>query len=208
MPFFSTAARRSLLAVLLVVLAAGPPSVVAQQPQPLDPLTADERGAAERVARADPKVRELLGPGGRANHIEFIALKSGSEADEPRRHAEVNFLRDDTRYGVRVLVALGASPAVVAVQRVDESNIPMTEVELDSAAKLASQNEVVRSVLGDQLAKAQVEGLRVFTVDKKDPCFGQRCVRLLYRLDRDYFSDPIVTVNLSKQTVMVERRKR
>jgi hypothetical protein len=209
MAFLFAPARRSLHAGLtssLLVLATG--SFFAQQPQPLDPLTADERSTAERVARADPKVRELLGAGGRANHIEFIALKSDTETAEPRRHAEVNLLRDDARYGVRVVVELGAKPIVVAVQRMDESNIPMTEIELQSAAKLASENATVRTILGDQLAKVQVEGLRVFTINKADPCFAQRCVRLLYRIDRDYISDPIVTVNLSKQTLLVERRKR
>ncbi len=209
MTFLSAPARRYLRAGLtssLLALATG--ALIAQQPQPLDPLTAEERSTAERVARADPKVRELVGTGGRANHIEFIALKSDTETAEPRRHAEVNLLRDDARYGVRVLVELGAKPIVVTVQRVDESNIPMTEVELESAAKLAGENATVRTLLGDQLAKAQVEGLRVFTINKADPCFAQRCVRLLYRLDRDYISDPIVTVNLSKQIVLVERRKR
>jgi hypothetical protein len=194
--------------VLIVLVTIWSSALLAQQRQPLDPLTPEERREAERIARADERVRKLLGPGGRVNYVEFLALKSGSDSDEPSPHAEVLLLRDDAQYGVRALVQLGEKRAVVSVQRVEESTVPMTEIELQSAARLAAENAEVRAVLGTQLADLQVEGLRIFTNDKRDPCFAQRCVRLLYRMGRDYVSDPIVIVNLSKPTVLVERRKR
>jgi Cu2+-containing amine oxidase len=194
--------------ILLLVVTIWPGVAFAQQPEPLDPLTQEESREAERLARADQRVRDLLGPGGRLNYLEFLALKSTTESDQPRRHAEVMLLRDDSRYGVRAIVQLGTGAAVVSVQRVEESNVPMTDIELQSASRLANENAQVRSVLGAQLAQLQVEGLRVFTNDKRDPCFAQRCVRLLYRQGSDYLSDPVVIVNLSKPTVLVERRKR
>jgi hypothetical protein len=177
------------------------------QTQPLDPLTDGERAEIERLVQADTRVRELVGAAARTNYVELLALKA-PDSDEPARHAEVLLLREDSRFGARVVVALGAKPAIVTVERVNESAVPMTDAELQSAAKLADANADVRRALSDQRERPVVEGLRIATQDKSDPCYAQRCVRLLYRFGSDYLSEPIVIVNLSKGSVQIQRRKR
>lgn len=92
---------------ILVLALWAAPALAQQQPEPLDPLTPEETREAERVARAETRVRDLLGAGGRVNHVGFLALKSDRDPDASARHAEVLMLRDDAQYGVRVLVRLG-----------------------------------------------------------------------------------------------------
>src|SRR5215510_5443926 len=50
-----------------------------KQVLPLDPLTADDRGLAEKIAREDPRVRELLGEGPRPVSIALLFLKPEHE---------------------------------------------------------------------------------------------------------------------------------
>ena len=176
-------------------------------PQPLDPLTDAERAQIERLVHADKRVRDLVGAAARTNYMELLAMKA-PDSDEPRRHAEVLLLREDSRFGARVVVELGPKPAVVTVERVNESAVPMTDAELQAAGKLADANADVRRALSDQREQPVVEGLRIVTQDKSDPCYAQRCVRLLYRFGSDYLSEPIVVVNLTKGNVQIQRRKR
>jgi hypothetical protein len=199
--------KSPLLFALSVLLASAVLLGQETQTQPLDPLTDAERAEIERLVQADPRVRDLLGSGGRTNYVELLALK-GREPDEVLRHAEVLLLREDSRYGARVVVNLAAKPAIVNVERVDESAVPMADAELQTAAKLAEANEEVRRALSEQRERPVVEGLRIVTSDKSDPCYAQRCVRLLYRFGSDYLSEPIVVVNLTKGSVQIQRRKR
>lgn len=189
-------------------------SVAAAQPPPpqprglaLDPLTPVERRTAERVARADPRVRDLVGEGGRLSYVEFVAVKAEDEREAPARHAEVVFLRADAQFGVRALVSLQREPAVVAVDKIPEADVPMTAADLEMARKLALENAEVRAAGEARLAKATVEGLRIVATDDDDPCFRSRCVRLLFKIGRDYLSQPVVVVNLTKSSVTVERTR-
>jgi hypothetical protein len=179
-----------------------------RRPQPLDPLTAAERTTAEKMARADSRVRELLGEGGRVGYLEFIALKSDREDQEmTARHAEISFLRQDAAYGVRAIVRVSPDPAVISVDKVPEQDVPMTAVDLDAARKLALASPELRSFADTRLDKATVEGLRVVSTDESDPCYGRRCIRLLFKIGNDYLSEPIVVVNLTTNAVSVQRRR-
>jgi hypothetical protein len=195
------------LALAVIVFPSGALLGQQSETQPLDPLTDGERAEIERLVHSEPRVRELLGPGARASYVELLALK-GRDPDEVLRHAEVLLLREDSRFGARVVVALGVKPTIASVERVNESAVPMTDAELQRAAKLADANADVRRALSDQREQPVVEGLRIVTTDKSDPCYAQRCVRLLYRFGSDYMSEPIVVVNLSKGSVQIQRRKR
>jgi hypothetical protein len=195
------------LALGVIMLASGALRGQQSDTQPLDPLTDSERAEIERLVQSDARVRDLVGAAPRTNYVELLAMKA-PDSDEPGRHAEVLMLREDSRFGARVVVRLGPSPAVVTVERVNESAVPMTDAELQVAAKLADANADVRRALSDQRERPVVEGLRIVTPDKTDPCYAQRCVRLLYRFGSDYLSEPIVVVNLSKGSVQIQRRKR
>jgi hypothetical protein len=177
-------------------------------PLPLDPLTAQERRTAERVARADPRVRELVGERGRLSYIEFVSIKPEQESERlAHRHAEVVFLQANAEYGVRAVVRLGASSTVMTVDKVSERDVPMTADDLEAARKLALESPEVRAVAEPRLEKARVEGLRVVGADDTDPCYRGRCVRLLFKVGNDYLSDPIVVVDLTTSRVTVQRRQ-
>lgn len=178
-------------------------------PLPLDPLTVQERQTAERVARADSRVRELLGERGRLSYVEFVSIKPEAESDRLlHRHAEVVFLQANAEYGVRAVVRLDANPTVMTVDKMSERDVPMMAEDLEAARKLALQSPEVRAVAEPRLEKARVEGLRVVGADDTDPCYRGRCIRLLFKIGNDYLSDPIVVVDLTTSRVTVERRQR
>jgi len=125
--------------------------------QPLDPLTAAERRQAEEVARADARVKELLG-GGRSRlvYVDFIAIKppnASTEPDSPEkplaigRHAEVVFYRYDDDSGVRALVDL-QQRSVAQAARIDSAEVPLNTEELSESMALALKNDAVTSLLG------------------------------------------------------------
>jgi len=176
------------------------------KPEYLDPLTAEERKDAERLARSDERVRELLGERGRLSYVEFLPIKPADEAATTiPRHAEVVFSRLDADYGVRAVVAL-ESNSVVSADRVNGDNVPLTETDLEEAREIALQSAEVRSAVGTRMEQAKVEGLRILATDEKDPCFHRRCLRLMFKVGNDYLSEPIVIVNLSTNSVILDRR--
>lgn len=183
---------------------------------PLDPLTSQEKQLAERVARADPRVRELIGTRHRLSYIEFFAVKPADEAstrEGPQaplpmpRHAEVVFYRFDGDFGVRALVALRPQPSVAEVQRIDSANVPLNNEDLAEARQLALQNIELRRVLGEAVDRYRVEGLRILATEEGDPCFRHRCLQLLFRLGDVYLSDPEVVVDVTSQAVRLRRTR-
>lgn len=196
------------LALCLVHCAHRPPQPSTQpsRPQVLDPLSDAERKTAEQAALVDPRVRELLGERGRLSYVEFVALKSGDETAPAARHAEVVFSRLDADYGVRAVVVLDGGARVLSVDRIAGENVPLTQADLEDARKLALQSAELRGALGARAEKATVEGLRILATEESDPCYHRRCLRLMFKIGRDYLSEPIVIVNLSTGSVMLERR--
>jgi hypothetical protein len=200
-------------------------------PQPLDPLTAAERKDAESVARADARVKELLG-GGRTRlvYVDFIAVKRSDAGDAPDvptkldvgRHAEVVFYRYDDDSGVRAVVDV-LKKAVVQAERVDSAEVPLNTEELSESFALALKNDAVTSLLGadaktfrvaDVGAAAKgaaprniIHGLRVVATSDADSCWRHRCVQLFFRRGDVYLIDSVV-VDLTAQQSRVERGQR
>jgi len=197
-----------------------------KQVLPLDPLTADDRGLADKIAREDPRVRELLGDRPQLVSIALLFLKpEHEESAAPTkpvaidRHAEVLFRRED-EVGVRAVVNL-SKRTVVSAERVTSMELPLTPEDISQAAKLALADVELRSALGDELksyaAAAEapdartkqfaITGLRLFSKGEDDPCTKHRCVQLMFRRGRDYLSDTTVWVDLTERHVYVERGK-
>lgn len=228
MPFASNRSRWSLAALLglAVVVPATlaqaptpsprPPGKPPRQPLPLDPLTAAERQTAERVARAEARVTEGLGPGRyKLIYVEFLALKP----EDPKqavegpgapiqigRHAEVLFYRYDGDLGVRVVVDL-AQEVVRDVSRVDGQAVPVSEEEVAEAGELALHDEAVFQRLGPERREYKIEGMRILATRESDPCYRHRCLDLLFRRGPHYLVSFPVTVDLTSRDVRVERGK-
>lgn len=218
----SQACKRTCCSVVLLFVAALGPfqSASAQQPLPLDPLTAQEKRLAEDLASNDLRVKERLGTGRqRLIHSVFLAIKPEDESKTREdwihpiqigRHAEVIFYRYDGNLGVRAVTDITdiQHGLVKEVVSYDGDEVPLAPEEVDEAGKLALQVEEVRGKLGDKPHAFKIEGLRILTIDKKDFCYGHRCVGLLFRRGAFYLAEFPVTVDLTTLTVRVGRRLR
>lgn len=84
------------------------------------------------------------------------------------------------------------------------ASVPLTAGELEEARTLAMADRTVAAALADYRQRLTVEPLVVRTSSPADPWFGQRVVRLLFRVGRNYLSSPLVYVNLTKRAVVIE----
>jgi len=205
-------------------------AAAAGRPLPLDPLSPEEQRAAEQIALADPRVRELLGTAKRQLvSVDLFARKPPEEQlqgaavgrrIEMGRMAEVMFFRYEGEYGVRAVVDLEKKTAT-DVSRLESAQVPMTPADLAQAWTIALRSDEVRKALGPDVEKFQVgpgtpgakarpqysvEALRVGATDEKDPCFRHRCLHLLFREGDAYLMKPWVIVDLSAEKVYIERR--
>jgi hypothetical protein len=213
---------RGIAAIAILSSLAASPIRSEEKLYPLDPLTAQERETAARVAREDKSVREqLAGKRTRLIYVEFIAVKSGQtdeQNDRPaHRQADVLFYRYDENLGVRVLVDV-TTKAVVDVVRVNGGSVPISIEEVEEAARLALADANVARLVGESLSRYRVatrsatakdvntdriEGLRTLGTSPEDPCYLHRCVVLFFRANNHYVHLNRVTVDLTSQTVYV-----
>lgn len=201
--------------------AAPPPKARA----PLDPLSADERRRAERVAQGDARVSSLVGAG-RVRMV-YVELTSDKPEGEPRagtrspsgRFAEVLQYRYDDDSGVRTLVDLQRNE-VRAVERVEGSAVPLTRQDLDEAVKLALSSGEVKELLGREAGQYvapppsapknppyAIRPLLVHAVAENDPCYRRRCVQLFFQSRGAYLIDSAI-VDLTERGVRIERGAR
>lgn len=192
------------------------------QLRPLDPLTPEERAYTERLARADARVKEMIGEAGvRMVSVELAAIKPESLRDAERmvRHAEVVLFHPESDAGAKVLVNL-QQKTVVQASRLTGEQVPMTSEDLAEAYQLAQRDAAVEKFLGEsakgfQMQPAhvrlavrlenEVTGLRVRGKNQEDPCAKHRCLELFFRRGRDYLSEQSVVVDLTAKHVYVER---
>jgi hypothetical protein len=201
------------------------PPQAASERRALDPLTGDEQAAAERIARSDAKVKELLGETGvrlvSATPV-LIKTESPERFDVASRQIEVVLFRPQGEVGARVVVNLQRN-AVVEVSRLASDQVPFTNDDLADAFQLAMRDAEVLKALGPEARTFRprtgppgpagtaapqntVGGLPVRSPDPNDPCSTHRCLRLTFRRGTDYLSEPIVVVDLTAKHVSVEKR--
>lgn len=195
------------LLLLYAVIACGARSVSAVSsqtpPQALDPLSAAEKALAEKLVRADPRARELLGDRATLASIEFLAMK-GEGAEGTIRHADLLFARVDAD-GARAIVRLGPTPSIVEFTRVDANSVPLTEADVQEVWKVALADSAYRTRLSRDAGGLRPEALRIYTEDRNDPCFKGRCFYLIVRDGDFYVSRASVTVDLATRRILTER---
>jgi hypothetical protein len=197
-------------------------TVFAQTPQrgPLqfDPLTPEERELATRLAEDNARVKELRGRGRTLLvSVELAAPKTANQGGEGNRHAEVLYYRYDGNQGVLTLVDLGQR-TVREAARINGDAVPLTAAEVNEAIALAMRNRELTNLLGQNYQQYQaanqnapetqpnrVEALRVLAGSANDPCYQHRCLSLLFRQGESFLTGTSVTVDLTSQTVRVER---
>ena len=202
--------RLALLSALLLLCfgcAKPKPPQPPSAPQALDPLTPAERATAEKTALADARVRDLIGATGRLAHLEWFAPKPAEGNAAVERHAELLYAVASGEYGVRAIVRLSGTPAVVEVARIDASNVPITSEETQEAWRIAQADPAVRNKLGNRIAEIRPEALRSYSEDPNDPCYRARCFYLLLRVGANYLNEPAITVELNSKRVLPERSR-
>lgn len=187
---------------------------------PLDALTEQERRLAIDRARADARVRELVGADARVGSVLFQVLKSDSPQEpRPRRFAAVLFYGVTSQQGARAVVDLEAQQ-VVEVERIDPFGVPLGLDDLQEAWALAQREEAVRSLLGTDVSRfrvgepgtppgsleLEVQGMPVVGATAQDPCWQRRCLALLFRRGNRYLEGVEVLVDLTGDRVTVSRR--
>lgn len=127
----------------------------------------------------------------------------GEEAD--RRLARVIHYRYEGDLGILTLVDL-AQREVIEVETIPHLPLPLAEEEFEIATELALADERVQKELGEMADRVHTEALLIRAASEEDPLFGHRVVRLLFRVERDYLSEPIVEVDLTARKVTVREK--
>lgn len=166
-------------------------------------LTPEEVQVARSVA--DPAVRAAFVTRGPLYlvAVERFRDKLAEERDSLARFAVVTHYRYDGDLAIRTVVSLPRR-AVVRTDTAAHAPTPLAPEELARARELALADSRVRETLGSHVNDVVVEALVVRTASPRDPLFGRRVVRLLFRVGRDYMRDPVVLVDLTAERVVVE----
>lgn len=191
-----------------------------------DPLTPDEESSAERIARSDNRIKEIVGEREvRLVSATPVLIKTGEsleKIDVHQRVIEVVLFRPEGEVGARVLVNL-VQNSVANVERLDSRHVPFTRDDLKDAFQLALREPQVQRALGPEAQNFHIQGQRnapsaeasenvvsglpIRSSDPKDPCSKHRCLQLFFRRGTDFLSEPVVTVDLTAKHVSVERGK-
>lgn len=193
-------------------------------PLPLDPLRPAEREEAQRIARSDPRVREVVGDGPSLIYVQSIAPKLTPNDDEPRgRHADVLFIDRSKEAGARVLVDLVAG-RVLDVDRLPQTRVPLGISDVEEALQIAVASDAVQRLLGARASGFRVltgpvgehnansdfvQGLHHIGATPEDPCYAHRCVYLSFNSGgRMILEEQLVMVDLNTRQVSVSSVRR
>lgn len=134
--------------------------------------------------------------------VDLVRTKGDGDREPPPLYRTRHYRYSDDMT-VTSLIDLSAGRVVEQVEAAHVP-VPLTPGELAEARTLAFSDARIAPGFREYGERLVVEPLMVRTGDPEDPWFGQRVVRLLFRVGRDYLSEPVVYVNLSKRTVIVE----
>ena len=176
-----------------------PPRPVARQVASDDVPAALSRRARDLTERAAAPRRLLEG---RSIYITTEKLRvKADNGEEGRPLYQVTHYRyaDDTAIVSVVDLERGE---VLSQREVPHLPVMLTVEELAQARELALAQPAVREALA-RYPNVTVEPLLVRVGQDRDPWFGHRVVRLLFRVNRDYLTRPIVYVDLTTSRVQI-----
>src|SRR6266478_5580755 len=129
----------------------------------LDPLAPDEESSAERIARSDNRIKEIVGEREvRLVSATPVLIKTGEsleKIDVHQRVIEVVLFRPEGEVGARALVNL-AQNSVANVERLDSRHVPFTPDDLKDAFQLALREPQVQRALGPEAQTFHIQGQR------------------------------------------------
>jgi hypothetical protein len=94
---------------------------------------------------------------------------------------------------------------VTRVDTVAHTNVHLSEAEYLLAKEKALSHPKVRQQLGEYLSQIKVEAMVSHSAYEKDPLFGHRVVRLLFKVPGSgYLAQPIIFVDLTANQVLID----
>ncbi len=135
--------------------------------------------------------------------IERLREKTSKGEEDPREIYRVIHYRYDDDTALHSVLTL-KDAALLDYQEFPHLSTSLAQEELDTATKLALNDDDVRAKLGEFIDRVKVEALVIRAASEEEPWFGRRVVRLLFRVDRNYLRSPRVIVDLTKSTVLIE----
>jgi hypothetical protein len=182
--------------------AAGGPSAAARAYS----LTAAERARAIELAERAVRERNLA-TGGPIFVVDADLIHDkAAGSEEGQRGALVTHYRYQGDVAIITHIDLAAGK-VLQVETVPHLPVPLAEEEFKRARQLALDDAAVRAALGNNLNRVAVEALVTRPGSQQDPLYGHRLVRLLFKVDRDYLSQPSVMVDLTDGKVTIEPKR-
>ena len=166
-------------------------------------LSIEEQQLARQIADNAIRVSDAYKEPIYFNGVELHRVKQEDGESSTERHAVVSHFRYENNTTILTYVNL-ARERVVEVQSI--ANIParLSVEEFEIAKELALTDPNVKRQLGAARDRIVVEPLVIHSASPKDPVFGRRVVRLLFRIGRDYLSKPVVIVDLTDRKVIIE----
>ncbi len=134
---------------------------------------------------------------------ELVVEKPATEGGADKRLARITHYRYDGDLSIFTTIDLNAQ-TTRRMDVVPHLPVPFSNEEYAAAASLAMSDRRVRGILGQRQSLVQPEGLAMRTSDPADRYFGHRVLRMMFKLDDDYLTQPIVLVDLTTQTVVIE----
>ena len=198
------------------------------QPQPTvqggASTTAEERQAAEKATRGDPRVRAILGAGQlrvaagdvAVDKGEAEAFLTGKSERPPGKRVIVLVFNVQSNKAARAVVSL-PEYRLLAVERAPPDDMPLVREDAEQALALAKADPALRRAVGDTLDRytilepgseervpfaAQVLPLR--NSNRRDACSVDRCLALIFRTEDGYLSI-IAQVDLTRRKVAVSQ---
>jgi len=162
------------------------------------PLTDAEMQQAASIATGELRNRKLADDRTFFVHAEMLHDKSAPGS----RRALVLHYRYQGDLTITTVVDLTAQ-RVLDVRTAAHVAAPLSQQEFEQARGLAMADPRVAEALGQNRGRVTVEPL-VLHATEGDPLYGHRVVRLLFRVERDYLSAPVVLVDLTTRQVMIE----
>jgi Cu2+-containing amine oxidase len=168
-------------------------------------LTSEETKSARAVAEKALAEKSVA----QAYFVQAEVSRDKIAEQEGRAERKVLITHYQTEGDLTILTTVNlAKGAAESVETIPHLPTSLSEEEFNMAREMGLAEPSVKKALGKDIAKVVVEALSLRTMDEKDPIFGHRVVRLLFRIGRNYLDQPVVVVDLTTRKVTVENAAR
>lgn len=191
---------------LLVQMAAAVPlGAQTNPPRPGSELTAIERDQARQIAQQEI-ARQKLRTDDRIYAVDYELIVPKDEKGEAgsQRLARVTHYRYDGNLAIVSYVDLTAR-IVVRSETLANPAVPVSQEEFELAKQLLLKDAEVQRLLAKEVSRVVPEALLMHFPDDKDPLFGHRVLRFVFRQGTQYLRQPVVWVDLTARTVTIEK---